>query len=121
MPRPTEPRLRSSGWRFGLVFLGLLSTLITYLNYYFTRVVITTRRVIRYSGWIGRYEEELFFHKVESVDTSQGLFGRGFGYGTIVACGTGGEKMWLSDIPNHTDFVKNMEWAVMEYQKSKRS
>jgi uncharacterized membrane protein YdbT with pleckstrin-like domain len=41
-------------------------------------------------GVIARHTEEMNISKVETVDVDQGIWGRLFGYGTVVVRGTGG-------------------------------
>lgn len=61
---------------------------------------ITNRRVVIKSGVLGRSLLELVLPQVQAVSVEQGMFGRLFGYGTLVVVGTGGtpQKMrGLSD------------------------
>tara|TARA_B110000971_G_scaffold94178_1_gene96846 strand:- start:1797 stop:2180 length:384 start_codon:yes stop_codon:yes gene_type:complete len=44
---------------------------------------ITTKRVIQKSGWISRNIEEMRISKIETVEFTQSIFGRIFGYGDV--------------------------------------
>jgi uncharacterized membrane protein YdbT with pleckstrin-like domain len=55
-----------------------------------TELAVTDQRVIYKSGVFARHTLEMNRSKVESVDVDQSIFGRIFGYGTVVLRGTGG-------------------------------
>jgi uncharacterized membrane protein YdbT with pleckstrin-like domain len=55
-----------------------------------TEIVVTDKRIIHKVGWIARRTEEINVTKVETVDVSQGVMGRIFGYGTVLIRGIGG-------------------------------
>jgi uncharacterized membrane protein YdbT with pleckstrin-like domain len=55
-----------------------------------TEIVVTDKRIIHKVGWIARRTEEINVTKVETVDVSQGIPGRIFGYGTVLIRGIGG-------------------------------
>jgi uncharacterized membrane protein YdbT with pleckstrin-like domain len=59
-------------------------------KYLTTEFAVTDVRIIAKSGVLRRNSLELHLRKLESIDVSQPLMGRIFGYGTIVASGTGG-------------------------------
>ena len=48
------------------------------------RYVLTTRRIIFKRGIINRHSLDLVLGKVEGVRTEQSLWGRMFGYGTVI-------------------------------------
>jgi len=105
------------GW-WVVVLMLLWCIAETIIEYTFYHYAVTTRRVVKYWGWIGRYEEETFLHKVESIDTKQGIIARIFGYGSVKVCGTGGAKFWVCDIPNHRHHAKKMTGAIRHLQKA---
>jgi len=51
---------------------------------------VTDRRIIYKTGLLARHTIEMNRSKVQSIDVDQSIFGRLFGYGTIVVRGTGG-------------------------------
>ena len=54
-----------------------------------TEIVVTDRRVILKRGLMSRYTAEMAVSKIETVDVIQSVWGRIFGYGTVVIRGTG--------------------------------
>jgi uncharacterized membrane protein YdbT with pleckstrin-like domain len=54
-----------------------------------TEIAVTDRRIIYKRGFIRRHTIEMNMDKVESVDVSQSLLGRVFGYGDVLVRGTG--------------------------------
>lgn len=69
-----------------------------------TELAITTKRVIAKVGWIRRNTVELNHSKVESFNIDQSIFGRIFGFGTLVINGTGGGKTPIPSIEAPLDF-----------------
>jgi uncharacterized membrane protein YdbT with pleckstrin-like domain len=55
-----------------------------------TELAVTDQRVIFKHGILARHTIEINRSKVESVDVDQSIFGRLFGYGTVLVRGTGG-------------------------------
>jgi uncharacterized membrane protein YdbT with pleckstrin-like domain len=74
------------------VLLGL--TTISFLRSWFhrvtTEIVVTDKRIIHKTGWIARRTEEMNITKVETVDVTQNVTGRIFGFGTVLIRGIGG-------------------------------
>jgi uncharacterized membrane protein YdbT with pleckstrin-like domain len=72
----------------------LLLAVVSFARSWFVRVtteiVVTDKRIIHKVGWIARRTEEINVTKVETVDVSQGVMGRIFGYGTVLIRGIGG-------------------------------
>jgi uncharacterized membrane protein YdbT with pleckstrin-like domain len=67
-------------------------------KYLTTEFAVTDSRIIAKSGVLRRNSLELHLRKLESIDVSQPLMGRIFGYGTIVASGTGGTRQPFPNI-----------------------
>lgn len=79
--------LTYGGYLFAfLVLCSFLSALLTYLG---TECALTNKRVILKTGTLSHNALELRLSKCDSLRVDQGIFGRMFGYGTIVAM-TGG-------------------------------
>ena len=55
-----------------------------------TRILITPKRVIYRTGYIGRRTIEMYKDKIESIDVSQSILGRLLDFGSITVKGTGG-------------------------------
>jgi uncharacterized membrane protein YdbT with pleckstrin-like domain len=80
--------------------LALSTGLRAFIRRATTELAVTDHRVIYKTGLLSRHTIEMNRDKVESVDVDQTLFGRIFGYGTIIVRGTGGS---LEPIRNITD------------------
>jgi len=75
----------------GLVTFGLtwLIALYEFLKLRFTELGVTNKRVIYKTGIISRQSEEMKLKSIETVEISQGAFGRIFGFGNIHVTGRG--------------------------------
>ncbi len=80
------------------LFLAILAALSAAIKRHSTELVVTEHRVIFKRGLISRHTVEMNRSKIESVDVDQSLFGRIFGYGTVVVHGTGGGLEPLANI-----------------------
>ncbi|HJU16157.1 MAG TPA: PH domain-containing protein [Stellaceae bacterium] len=69
-----------------------------------TELAVTDLRIIYKAGLLGRHTLEMNRSKVESVDVDQSLFGRMFGYGTVVVRGIGGSLEPMRNIRNPITF-----------------
>ena len=69
-----------------------------------TELAITSKRVIAKVGLISRSTVELSHRKIESFNVDQSIYGRIFGFGTIVVCGTGGGKTPIPNIDDPLEF-----------------
>jgi len=99
--------------------LIILSGLFEYLKAFIlsktTELAVTNRRIIAKFGFIRRNTVEVFHHKVESVNVTQGIIGRLLNYGTINITGTGGRiapvrSIW-SPIRFRNEVMKAIESA----------
>ena len=70
---------------------------------------VSNKRVIIKTGWLSRRTIEMNLSKVESVDVSQGILGRIFGYGRIVVVGTGATREPFSDIASPMEFRRAIQ------------
>ena len=80
---------------FGLILILLLVipfSILTYLDIKTSEFVVTNKRVIVKVGVIRRYSLELLLSKIEGLRIEQGILGRIFDYGTVVASGTGSSQ-----------------------------
>ena len=77
-----------------------------------TELAVTTKRVIARFGVIRHHSIELNLSKVESVEVVQGVFGRMFGYGTIIVNGTGGVRTPIKNIAGAVKFHRNAVGVV---------
>ena len=79
-----------------------------------TELAITSKRVIAKVGFISRKTVELNHSKVESFNIDQSIFGRIFGFGTVVVCGTGGGKTPIPNIDDPLEFRRQAMNVVDE-------
>lgn len=81
-----------------------------------TELAVTSKRVIAKVGLIRRNTAELNHSKVESLNVNQGVFGRLFGYGTIVVNGTGGGTTPVPGIDHPLEFRRNAIQTIDDSQ-----
>lgn len=74
----------------GIVVLGAIEVLFTYIRQISTELVITNQRVVAKHGFIATTSYELMMTKVEGATIDQSVAGRVLGYGTLMVKGTGG-------------------------------
>ncbi len=70
----------------------------------FDEFVITNKRVIMKTGVISRNIFEMTIAHIESINVDQSIWGRIFGYGTVIIVGSGGTKESFSDIADPVRF-----------------
>ena len=102
--------LFSSGEESGGLFailIALFSLIKAFITKATTELAITSKRVIAKVGLIRRNTVELNHSKVESLNIDQSIFGRIFGFGTLVVNGTGGGKTPIPSIDNPLEFRRN--------------
>ena len=71
-----------------LVF-GVLHLVAAWIRQLATEIAVTNHRIIYKTGLVSRRSVEMNMDKVESVDVTQGIFGRLLDYGTVTIRGTG--------------------------------
>ncbi len=81
---------------------------------------VTNRRVIIKVGLISRRTVELKLEKIESIGVEQSIFGRIFGYGTIVVKGTGGTNEPFRGLARPLEFRKAVNEASEEHAREAR-
>lgn len=94
------------------VLIGFFTILIPIIRQFTTEMAITNKRVIIKTGLISRTTLEMNLSKVETISVDQSIFGRIFGYGTLVIVGTGGTKEPFSQVASPMDFRKHFNEAV---------
>jgi uncharacterized membrane protein YdbT with pleckstrin-like domain len=92
--------------------IGLIFWLVAFIRYQTTELAFTNKRVIAKFGFISRQTIELNITKVESIQVSQGMFGRIFNYGTLIISGAGNPQAPIPGISNPMGFRR----AFMESQ-----
>ena len=80
-------------WISVFMLLGFLAPLvIAFINYKTSMFVLTTQKVFSRTGVIRVLTTNMPLTQVERADMSVSLFGRLYGYGTVIVTGTGGSK-----------------------------
>jgi len=92
-----------------IAFHRLLQASITIFT---TELATTSKRVIAKFGVIRHTTIELNHNKVESLNVEQGLWGRIFGFGTIIINGTGGGKTPIQHIDSPLEFRSHTTNAI---------
>ncbi len=74
-----------------------------------THFKLTTRRLSMSTGVLRKRSLELMLSKVESISVNEPMFGRMFGYGTVVVGGTGGTKEPFPLVPKPQEFRSRVQ------------
>jgi uncharacterized membrane protein YdbT with pleckstrin-like domain len=83
---------------------GVLLFIPAWLKRFGTEIAVTDRRVIYKTGLVQRDTTEINMAKIESVDVSQSILGRVFGFGTLTIRGTGETIEALRNIASPLQF-----------------
>lgn len=83
---------------------GLILLLAAFIIYKSTELAITNKRIIAKYGFIMRDTVELPLKRVESIQVRQGIFGRIFGYGTVIVAGAGNPQAKIKNVRNPLAF-----------------
>jgi len=93
-----------------VIFISLKSlftlTLAPLIHRAMSEFVITNRRIIIKTGFIGRRTFEMNLSKIETVNVDQSIMARIFNYGIITIIGTGGTKEIFHNIAKPLEFRK---------------
>jgi membrane protein YdbS with pleckstrin-like domain len=76
--------------------LALATLLISFLRTRYTRVVVTSTRIVLRHGILRSREDDVPYQCVDGLFVSRGLLGRVFGYGTVKVAGPGADARWRS-------------------------
>lgn len=90
-----------------IILLAIFSLLKAFILKVSTELAVTSKRVIAKVGLISRNTVELNHGKVESFNVEQSIFGRIFGFGTLIVNGTGGGKTPIPSIDSPLEFRRN--------------
>ncbi len=74
------------------------------LCYLTNELALTNKRVVARFGIVSLSTLEIRLEKIESVSVQQSLFGRLFGYGSVIVRGTGGSQDPMPNIPDPVKF-----------------
>jgi membrane protein YdbS with pleckstrin-like domain len=95
----------------GLVTFGLtwLIAIYEYLRIRFLEQGVTNKRVILKKGIISRKTEEMKLKSIETVEIDQGVFGRIFGFGTVMVTGKGVSSVIFHGIDDPMSVKRQIE------------
>jgi uncharacterized membrane protein YdbT with pleckstrin-like domain len=74
-----------------------------------TEIGLTNKRVIIKTGIISRHTEEMRITSIETVEISQSIWGRIFGFGDVRLTGKGTSDLTLRRIDNPIDVKRRIE------------
>ena len=89
--------------------LGLPILILRAITRETSEFAVTSKKVVIKVGWISRKTIEMNLSKIESIDVDQGIFGRIFGYGTIVVVGTGASRQRFKTIASPLEFRRTVQ------------
>lgn len=87
-----------------IVGIGLIFLFIAAFRIKTTEMVITNKRVIAKTGFIGRDVTEIRLKKIEGLIVNQSTTEHIFSYGTVLVCGTGDIRMPMAFIKKPAAF-----------------
>ncbi len=83
----------------------------------FTELALTSSRVVVKFGLFRRKAMELHYKQVESINFSQGVFGRIFNFGSVWINGTGGKSAPIPFVDNPLAFKKKAAELIINIQE----
>ncbi|MBY0533051.1 MAG: PH domain-containing protein [Xanthobacteraceae bacterium] len=100
-----------------LVAIAVIKFFGTWIARSTTEFGVTNYRVVAKRGLIRRDVTEIDIAKIEGVDFRQSVFGRLFGYGTVMFRGTGSGENVMSGIDDPLAFAQAVRREVRSYQQ----
>jgi len=102
-------------WMIGgvVALVGLLWSLVHYVELMTSEFAVTTSRLIFKVGLISRYTTELLLSKVESIGVQQGLLGRVLNHGDLTVTGTGGAREVFRRVRDPIGFRNHVQQASL--------
>lgn len=91
--------------------VGIFITIYEWLRLRAIELGVTSHRVVRKTGIIGRETEEIRLTAVETVDLHQTTWGRLLGYGDVQVTGRGESSMLLSRVADPVAVKRAIETA----------
>ncbi|HXG11584.1 MAG TPA: PH domain-containing protein [Gemmataceae bacterium] len=97
------------------VFLGLV-VLDHMIQRATTEFGLTDKRIVIKSGWVTTQVREMPLGQVEAIRLEQEIFGKLFGFGSLVTIGSGGTRRTCANIADPFDFYKRVQEQVRMVQ-----
>ncbi len=101
------------------ILIAIIAGISAFISYATSEFGITNKRVIVKVGFIRRNSIEVLLNKVEGIQVNQGVWGRIFGFGSIIVSGTGGTKDPFHKIDAPLEFRKKVQEQIVATQESK--
>ncbi|GGD07962.1 PH domain-containing protein [Aquisalinus flavus] len=101
-------------------FFGSLIMLLHMVELWTTEIVVTTYRFVYKTGLVSRNTKEVSLNKIEEIQLRQSIFGRLFGYGSLILRGTGVGVIELPAIDNPIDLRRTIESAKSNLRRYSR-
>jgi hypothetical protein len=99
------------GLVLSLVIIGIPLAIYEWLRLRAIEMGVTTHRVVRKTGIVGRQTEEVRLSAIETVDLLQTTWGRLLGYGTVRITGRGESNMLLERVADPVGVKRAIETA----------
>lgn len=94
-----------------LVVIGIPFAIYEWLRLRAIELGVTTHRVVRKTGIIGRQSDEVRLSAIETVDLMQSTWGRLLGFGTVRVTGRGESSMVLERVEDPVGVKRAIETA----------
>ena len=91
--------------------VGIFIAIYEWLRLRAIELGVTTHRVVRKTGIISRETDEIRLSAIETVDLSQSMWGRLFGFGDVRITGRGESNMVLSRVADPVGVKRSIESA----------
>lgn len=99
------------GLVLSLVIIGIPLAIYEWLRLRAIELGVTTHRVVRKTGIVGRQTEEVRLSAIETVDLLQSTWGRLLGFGTVRITGRGESNMLLERVADPVGVKRAIETA----------
>lgn len=103
---------------FVTAIVAVINWLTAFVSYQTSEYGLTNKRVLVKVGFIKRQSLEIFLQKIEGIKVNQSIFGRFFGYGTIIIIGTGGTQNFFSLIQDPLVYRKKVQEQIEKVLQS---
>ncbi len=91
---------------------------LTGIDFYLHKIHISNVRLWVFQGWLIRRSTEMMLARIECVELRQSLFGRMFGYGSLVISGVSGQALILKTIPKPRRFKNHLQRTLLALNQS---
>jgi uncharacterized membrane protein YdbT with pleckstrin-like domain len=100
-----------------LIVAGVIVIIVGMVRRNATEMAVTNRRVVIKTGLANRKTIEMLLNKVETIEVSETVAGRMFGYGTIVVIGTGGTPEPFQKVAHPLEFRNQVQQQIEKITK----